>query len=100
MLVVWTAGERGCLSHAVSVGELLRERGMPIMERHAVSGGGGGTTTHFDIKRKQSEEAGGWARRKKNSVCAPLACYVFPFLQFIHCARFSFWPPVVTVPSW
>jgi hypothetical protein len=60
VLVVCTAGERGCPGHAASVGELLRERvvcGMPIMERHAASGGG--TTTHFDIKRKKSEEAGG-----------------------------------------
>jgi hypothetical protein len=60
VLVVSTAGERGCPGHAVSVGELLRERvvrGMPIMERHAASGGG--MTTRFDIKRKQLEEAGG-----------------------------------------
>jgi hypothetical protein len=44
VLVVCTAGERGCPGYAASVGELLRERvvcGMPIMERHAASGGGG-----------------------------------------------------------
>jgi hypothetical protein len=41
VLVVSTAGERGCPGHAVLVGELLRERvvrGMSIMERHAASG--------------------------------------------------------------